>query len=581
MSSQVDSMFQLPVDFPNIKAEIKQEYAGDPAPAKKRGRKKGSKNQKQTTITDSMPVRKKRDRFNGMPEEEVVKRVLPDHLAPDLDIVIVGINPGLCAAYVGHHYAGPGNHFWKCMFLSGLIPEPLTANDDYKLLNHGIGFTNIVERTTRGSADLSRKEIKEGALLLTEKLQKYKPKIAVFNGKGIYEVFLGHKNFAIGKQPDLLAGTETTVYVMPSSSARCSQLPRAVDKVPFYASLKKLRDYLRGDLKELDDSEVCFPDLELKVVKREPKPEIKEEAADSCSMQSPAYPQNCDSGYPSTNMHIKQEPSFNSQSQYGMPGNGNCSQMQPPYFNSNYSSGQNGNSQYPMMYNSEGHNSQNFQMVQSNMGDNSFQMSQMMMQGQSQNFQMFQGAMQSSFSGDNTGHSFSYQQSLQANGMKSQSTGQVMVQSSFQSQGQPFHNGAHNSQPSSGYQQGMISQGNYMNFPNQHQQNFAQGNFEQNPQPPSGDVSFMGFSQGQPQEGQSNYSQPPSNFVKQEPADYNDPQTGSCNGQKQIDSSQSNNMMNFQNLQGQGYMSQNDVPPMHIKEEPKDFDFTNGSCQSR
>lgn len=29
-----------------------------------------------------------------------------------------------------------------------------------------------------------RKEIKEGALLLTEKLKKYKPKIAVFNGKG-------------------------------------------------------------------------------------------------------------------------------------------------------------------------------------------------------------------------------------------------------------------------------------------------------------------------------------------------------------------------------------------------------------
>lgn len=30
-----------------------------------------------------------------------------------------------------------------------------------------------------------RKEIKEGALILTEKLQKYKPKIAVFNGKGL------------------------------------------------------------------------------------------------------------------------------------------------------------------------------------------------------------------------------------------------------------------------------------------------------------------------------------------------------------------------------------------------------------
>ena len=34
-------------------------------------------------------VKKKRDRFKGMSEEEVAARLLPDHLAPDLDIVIV------------------------------------------------------------------------------------------------------------------------------------------------------------------------------------------------------------------------------------------------------------------------------------------------------------------------------------------------------------------------------------------------------------------------------------------------------------------------------------------------------------
>jgi hypothetical protein len=55
---------------------------------------------------------------------------------------------------------------------------------------------------------------------------------------------------------------------MPSSSARCSQLPRAVDKVPFYVALRKLRDYKRGDLPHLDESEVTFPDLELKVEPR-------------------------------------------------------------------------------------------------------------------------------------------------------------------------------------------------------------------------------------------------------------------------------------------------------------------------
>ncbi len=48
------------------------------------------------------------------------------------------------------------------MYLGGLIPRPMSADDDNKLVEFGIGFTNVVERTTRGSADLTRKEIEEG-----------------------------------------------------------------------------------------------------------------------------------------------------------------------------------------------------------------------------------------------------------------------------------------------------------------------------------------------------------------------------------------------------------------------------------
>lgn len=220
---------------------------------------------KQEKITDHLVVKKKRDRFNGMTEEEVMQRTLPDHLQPNLDIVIIGFNPGLTAAYVGHHYAGPGNHFWKCLHLSELIPEPMTAYDDSKLLKHGIGFTNIVHRTTRGSGDLTKQEIRDGGKQLHEKLKFYAPKIAVFNGKGIYEIYSGQKNFIFGKQPDKIDGTDVTIFVMPSSSARCSQLPRAIDKVPFYVALRKLRDYLVGKTKTLNEAEVCFPDLELKV----------------------------------------------------------------------------------------------------------------------------------------------------------------------------------------------------------------------------------------------------------------------------------------------------------------------------
>ncbi|XP_005111670.1 uncharacterized protein LOC101858755 [Aplysia californica] len=297
--STTSSFFSPELSASQVKVEAEeddtsQSSSGVPPPPvkepKKRGRPKKvrddsgcspdgekktpEKKMKQDTATDSLGVKKKRDRFNGMPEEEVLQRLLPDRLAHNLDIIIIGINPGLFAAYVGHHYAGPGNHFWKCLYLSGLIPEPMNAYDDFKLLDFGIGFTNICARTTRGSSDLKRVEIKEGAEILKRKILEYKPKIAVFNGKGIYEVFSGNKNFHIGKQPDKLERSDTVFYVMPSSSARCAQLPRALDKVPFYLGLKKLRDYLRGDLATLDESEVVFPTGALE---QKPKAEVKDE----------------------------------------------------------------------------------------------------------------------------------------------------------------------------------------------------------------------------------------------------------------------------------------------------------------
>ena len=51
----------------------------------------------------------------------------------------------------------------KCAYLAGLIPEPFGAEDDFRLIDFKIGFTNIVSRTTKGSQDLTRKEIKEGS----------------------------------------------------------------------------------------------------------------------------------------------------------------------------------------------------------------------------------------------------------------------------------------------------------------------------------------------------------------------------------------------------------------------------------
>lgn len=85
----------------------------------------------------------------------------------------------------------------------------MTSDEDRKLLDLGIGFTNIVERTTKGSANLTKEEVLEGIQKLREKIKVFQPKIAVFNGKGIYEVFSGNKDFHFGKQPDVIEGTNT------------------------------------------------------------------------------------------------------------------------------------------------------------------------------------------------------------------------------------------------------------------------------------------------------------------------------------------------------------------------------------
>ncbi|XP_041650803.1 G/T mismatch-specific thymine DNA glycosylase [Cheilinus undulatus] len=227
------------------------------------------------------------NRFNGMSVAEVMAKTLPDVITYNLDILIIGINPGLLSAFKGHHYPNPGNHFWKCLFLSGLTDEQLNYMHDSSLPeNYGIGFTNMVERTTPGSKDLSNKEIREGGKQLLEKLQKYKPLIAAFNGKGIYEIFCKEtfgvkaKNLEFGLQPYKIPETETVCYLMPSSSPRCAQFPRAQDKVHFYIKLKELRDQMKGITPNTEVKETQYT-FDLQLAKEDAKRmAIKEEQVD-------------------------------------------------------------------------------------------------------------------------------------------------------------------------------------------------------------------------------------------------------------------------------------------------------------
>ncbi|RXM29921.1 G/T mismatch-specific thymine DNA glycosylase [Acipenser ruthenus] len=222
---------------------------------------------KQEKISDAFKkVKRKMNRFNGVSEAELMMKTLPDILTFNLDIVIVR----------------------KCLFLSGLSDTQLNHVDDQLLPEkYGIGFTNMVERTTPGSKDLSSKEFREGGRILVEKLKKYKPVVAAFNGKCIYEIFSKEifgvkiKKFEFGVQPHRIPETETACYVMPSSSARCAQFPRAQDKVHYYIKLKELRDQLKGKPSVSKDVQELEYSFDLKLAKEDAKRmAIKEEKYD-------------------------------------------------------------------------------------------------------------------------------------------------------------------------------------------------------------------------------------------------------------------------------------------------------------
>ena len=169
-------------------------------------------------------------------------RTLPDYLRPGLDLVFIGINPGLKSAAARHHYAGPGNHFWPLLFESGLVTDPLTYAEDARVFEWNIGLTNIVDRPSRSASDLSAAELSARAKVLRRKLLRYRPRLVCFNAKRIFEVFAGRPvNF--GLQPERV--DETALFVMPSTSARTAAYQRA-DKLRYFVELKGALDGLKA-----------------------------------------------------------------------------------------------------------------------------------------------------------------------------------------------------------------------------------------------------------------------------------------------------------------------------------------------
>ncbi len=155
---------------------------------------------------------------------------LPDLLAPGLDLVFVGINPGERSARRGHYYGHPGNAFWRMLGTSPLVGRAVTCEDDASLGQPAgevdslrIGFTDVVKRVLTDSTGITAAELAASAPPFRARIAAARPRAVCFTSTRAFEAVFPKAWRANGwgrqKVPPLEGAA---VWVMPSPSGRAA-----------------------------------------------------------------------------------------------------------------------------------------------------------------------------------------------------------------------------------------------------------------------------------------------------------------------------------------------------------------------
>jgi double-stranded uracil-DNA glycosylase len=180
-------------------------------------------------------------------EDANIRRMakLRDILKPRPRILFVGINPSLRSEQMGHHFASPGNPFWRLLHAARLVPEELKCEDDARLVEFDLALTNLCARATRAAAELSAAEIIAGRRVLARKIRRVRPRVVAFVGVSIYRGFFGVvRGEGAGAKDEEIFGAR--VFVLPNPSGLNASYPGFKDKLIWFERLRESADLL-GD----------------------------------------------------------------------------------------------------------------------------------------------------------------------------------------------------------------------------------------------------------------------------------------------------------------------------------------------
>jgi TDG/mug DNA glycosylase family protein len=152
------------------------------------------------------------------------------------------------SAQTGHHFAGHSNRFWKLLYDSGLVTEPLTYREDWRLPEWSLGLANIIGRSSAGIDALDPREYRRGAAILERKIRRYRPAIVALLGVTIFRRLFPRSSKSgrrVNLGPTGLEIAGARVFLLPNPSGRNAYYSYSTMLAGFRALCKEVDSHRR------------------------------------------------------------------------------------------------------------------------------------------------------------------------------------------------------------------------------------------------------------------------------------------------------------------------------------------------